>query len=162
MARFLVFDLNRPLTSGMALLLRCSHSFILWRRPKATKQSLLIMACWTVLLSILSARLQLKLLLLWVWFQFFIVWPVQDRYPRYRRALNPWWWLLWNVPNDAESALEILKSRAATTTSGTATPPNVTRSRSASNASFRSSHSLLKHSVNPFSLLKIAIVRLIR
>lgn len=72
-------------------------SFVLWRRPSATKQSLAVLACWTVCLSIMSARLQLKLLLLWIWAQFFIVWPIQDRHPRYRRALNPWWWLLWNV-----------------------------------------------------------------
>lgn len=64
---------------------------ILWRRPKATKQSLLLICASAFTLSIMSGYLQLKLFLLWVWFQFFIIWPLQDRWPRYRRALNPWW-----------------------------------------------------------------------
>lgn len=139
---------------------------MLWRRPAATKQSLVVMAVWIICLSILSARVQLKLLLLWVWFQFFIVWPIQDRHPRYRRALNPWWWLLWNVsisappysvtsadppwfvqvPNDAESALEILKARAAAAAADPASD-KYSRPRSVSNASHRSIHSLRRRSV---------------
>lgn len=89
-----------------------AKNLFLWRRPKACKQSLCLIGAWALFLSILPGYLQLKLLLLWAWFQFFVIWPLQDRYPRYRRALNPLWYLLWNVPNDAECAMEVLRERA--------------------------------------------------
>ena len=103
-----------------------AYSLLLWRRPAATKQSLLLIGVWCIWLSILSSRLQLKLLLLWAWFQFFVIWQLQERYPRYRRAMNPVWYLLWNVPNDVDCALEILKEKAAADSpavAGVDTPP---------------------------------------
>lgn len=85
---------------------------MLWRRPSATNLSLTILSVYALVLSIMPGYLQLKLALLWAWWQFFVIWPLQDAFPQYRRALNPFWYLLWNVSTRVAD-LKMIVSRGA-------------------------------------------------
>lgn len=82
-----------------------------FRRPAATRTSLTILTCCSLFLCCIPGWLQYKASTGYLGFQFFVIWPLQDRHPRLRRALNPIWWMFWDVKSDADLALEVMKHR---------------------------------------------------
>jgi hypothetical protein len=44
-------------------------------------------------------------------FEFFVLMPLRSHYPRYRRLFSIIEWFLWDVPNDSEFAMEIIRKR---------------------------------------------------
>lgn len=44
-------------------------------------------------------------------FEFFVLMPLRSHYPRYRRLFSIIEWFLWDVPNDSELAMEIIRKR---------------------------------------------------
>ncbi|GAA93677.1 uncharacterized protein L969DRAFT_90199 [Mixia osmundae IAM 14324] len=98
--------------SDWADLAEKTKNVALWRRPTATYRTLSILCCCSLMLAFLPAGMQVKALFGWLGFHFFVLSYLQDAYPKYRRALNPLFWLLWDAPTDAECALDMLAERA--------------------------------------------------
>ena len=52
-----------------------------------------------------------------VWFivggSFFLCWPLSSHYPKYRFLLDPFMWILWDIPTNAEWAVRYLQSKSA-------------------------------------------------
>ncbi|KAL8293605.1 hypothetical protein RQP46_000306 [Phenoliferia psychrophenolica] len=44
--------------------------------------------------------------------EFFFLWRFRETHPEWRRALMPWWWIVFDAPTDAEYALYVLQKRA--------------------------------------------------
>ena len=43
---------------------------------------------------------------------FFICWPIASRFPKYRFLVDPFKWIYWDIPTDAEASLLDLRKRA--------------------------------------------------
>lgn len=86
-------------------------SLILWRSPSATKRTISLLTLCAAWVTLADARTVWKSVLLGVGIFAFALVPLQVYYPRYRRALNPIWWVLWGCPTDAQFAISILRQR---------------------------------------------------
>ncbi|KAI9487493.1 MAG: hypothetical protein EXX96DRAFT_535650 [Benjaminiella poitrasii] len=80
-----------------------------WKRPAKTRILLVIIASSSFFLSIIPIRFVAKIVFLYVGFEFFVLQALRSYYPRYRRLFNILNLLLWDVPNDAEYALEVIR-----------------------------------------------------
>lgn len=61
------------------------------------------------LLAVIPLRFVAKMIPLYIGFEFFVLQALRSHYPRHRRLFNILNLLLWNVPNDAEYALEVVR-----------------------------------------------------
>lgn len=81
-------------------------------------------------LTILPFKLIGKLVFLHIGIEFFVLQALRSYYPRHRRLFNILNLLLWDVPNDAEYALEVVRLngpiRKKRTTTATQGPPRPT------------------------------------
>lgn len=57
-------------------------------------------------------RYCMKIVWFIVGFMFFLCWPLSSHYPRYRSLLDPFRWTLWDIPTNAEYALNYLQMKA--------------------------------------------------
>ncbi|KAI8883304.1 hypothetical protein K501DRAFT_249843 [Backusella circina FSU 941] len=80
-----------------------------WKRPIKTRLLLALILSSSFLLSIIPFRLVCKMAFLYVGFEFFVLQALRSHYPRHRRLFNILNLLLWDVPNDAEYALEVMR-----------------------------------------------------
>jgi hypothetical protein len=62
-----------------------------------------------VFLTFLPLRFIVKAAFLYIGFEFFVLQALRSYYPRHRRLFNILNLLLWDVPNDAEYALEVMR-----------------------------------------------------
>lgn len=86
-------------------------SLILWRSPSATKRTISLLTLCGAWVTLADAHTVWKSVLLGIGIVAFALVPLQVYYPRYRRALNPIWWVLWGCPTDAQFAISILRQR---------------------------------------------------
>lgn len=63
----------------------------------------------TFFLSILPLRLIIKMAFLYIGVEFFVLQALRSHYPGHRRLFNILNLLLWDVPNDAEYAMEVVR-----------------------------------------------------
>lgn len=63
----------------------------------------------TFFLTILPLRLITKMSFLYIGVEFFVLQALRSHYPRHRRLFNILNLLLWDVPNDAEYAMEVVR-----------------------------------------------------
>jgi hypothetical protein len=61
--------------------------------------------------TVIPTRFQIKWFFFMCGFEFFVLMPLRSHYPRYRRLFNIIEWFLWDVPNDSEFAMEIIRKR---------------------------------------------------
>lgn len=59
-----------------------------------------------VAIRVTPARLVLKAMAHFMVIEIFVLMTLQVHFPRYRRLFSPIEWLLWDIPTDAEYALE--------------------------------------------------------
>lgn len=86
-------------------------NILLWRNPTASKGTVVLLSLSTAFITFCSAHTVFKTILFMVGFTFFCLMPLQAHYPRYRRPLNPLWWLVLGSPTDAQYAVQILRQR---------------------------------------------------
>ncbi|KAI5481046.1 hypothetical protein MNV49_006232 [Pseudohyphozyma bogoriensis] len=72
---------------------------------------LLRLAAICIFLIICPAWIVIKGLWAYLGLEFFVLFKLREDYPQWRRALMPIWWLLLDVPTDAEYAMYILQKR---------------------------------------------------
>jgi len=87
-------------------------SLILWRRPNASVLTTARFVVLAIAFAIAPADILYQMMTLSFGIWFFTVMPLASHFPRYRRALNPFWWLLWGAPTDAQYCIEILRKEA--------------------------------------------------
>lgn len=88
-------------------------NLLLWRNPKASQRTALLLFLLVIFTMFCSAALVLKTFFFGLGFTFFALMPLQTLYPRYRRALNPLWWAVLGSPTDAQWAVQLLRQRHA-------------------------------------------------
>lgn len=86
-------------------------NLLLWRNPKASRRTAILLAVLVLFVTVSSPALVQKVFLLGCGITFFGLMPLQTLYPRYRRALNPLWWAVLGAPTDAQWAIQLLRSR---------------------------------------------------
>ncbi|KAG2186665.1 hypothetical protein INT44_002889 [Umbelopsis vinacea] len=64
-----------------------------------------------VAFAVLPTRFQIKWIFFMVGLEFFVLMSLRSHYPRYRRLFSIIEWFLWDVPNDSEFAMEIIRKR---------------------------------------------------
>lgn len=82
-----------------------------WKRPYKSRLLLLFFLVSGILFSVIPARFQVKWFFFMCGFEFFVLMPLRSHYPRYRRLFSIIEWFLWDVPNDSEFAMEIIRKR---------------------------------------------------
>ncbi|KAI7893134.1 uncharacterized protein EV154DRAFT_502575 [Mucor mucedo] len=105
-------------------------NLVTWKRPAKTRFLLIMVIGSSFFLTILPFKLIGKMVFLHIGIEFFVLQALRSYYPRHRRLFNILNLLLWDVPNDAEYALEVVrlngplrKPKTETTTQG---PPRPT------------------------------------
>lgn len=86
-------------------------NLLLWRNPRASQRSAFLIALATIFVTVCSTHTVIKTLLLLLGITFFGLLPLRSLYPRYRRALDPLWWLVLGSPTDAQYAVHLLRQR---------------------------------------------------
>ncbi|WFD43324.1 hypothetical protein MPSI1_001985 [Malassezia psittaci] len=86
-------------------------NILLWRNPSASRHTVMLLSFLTAFVTLCSPYVVYKAGLFFVGFTFFGLAPLQAHYPRYRRPLNPLWWLVLGSPTDAQYAVQILRER---------------------------------------------------
>lgn len=109
-----------------------SHSLVTWKRPARTRFLIVMLVIACMVLSVIPLKYVAKTIPLHIWFEFFVLQGLRSHYPRHRRLFNVLNLLLWDVPNDAEYALEVVRlshhtvdpsPSSSSTSSSTATAP---------------------------------------
>lgn len=86
-------------------------NLLLWRNPRASQRTAIILLLISLLVTFISPALVLKAFFFFCGITFFALMPLQTLYPRYRRALNPLWWAVLGAPTDAQWAIQLLRKR---------------------------------------------------
>ncbi|RUS16449.1 LOW QUALITY PROTEIN: hypothetical protein BC937DRAFT_91183 [Endogone sp. FLAS-F59071] len=86
-------------------------NLITWKRPHKTRIALFGLAFVLVAFYSIPARLVIRAILFLLGVEFFVLLPVQSHFPRYRRLFSITEWLLWDVPTDAEWAIEVMRKK---------------------------------------------------
>lgn len=86
-------------------------SLILWRNPLATKRTIGLLTLCGAWVTLADAHTVWRAVLFGIGLCAFGLFPLHFYYPRYRRPLNPIWWVLWGCPTDAQFAISILRER---------------------------------------------------
>ncbi|PKI84447.1 hypothetical protein MVES1_001769 [Malassezia vespertilionis] len=86
-------------------------NILLWRNPAASQRTLVQLVLSCAFVTFCSAHLVFKFILFVIGFTFFALMPLQTHYPRYRRPLNPLWWIVLGSPTDAQYAVMLLRQR---------------------------------------------------
>ncbi|RUP43075.1 hypothetical protein BC936DRAFT_137660 [Jimgerdemannia flammicorona] len=84
-------------------------SLATWKRPHKTRLALLGLILSLISFYALPERVIIRAGLLLLGMQFFVLSPLQSHFPRYRRLFSIIEWILWDVPNDAEWAMEVMR-----------------------------------------------------
>ncbi|KAI8582789.1 hypothetical protein K450DRAFT_226914 [Umbelopsis ramanniana AG] len=91
--------------------LEMTRNLVTWKRPYKSRLLLLFFICSGVAFAILPTRFQIKWIFFMVGIEFFVLMSLRSHYPRYRRLFSIIEWFLWDVPNDSEFAMEIIRKR---------------------------------------------------
>ena len=86
-------------------------NLLLWRNPRASQRTAIILLLISLLVTLVSPALVFKAFFFFCGITFFALMPLQTLYPRYRRALNPLWWAVLGAPTDAQWAIQLLRKR---------------------------------------------------
>ena len=86
-------------------------NILLWRNPRASRSTVAMLSALTAFTTVCSAHCVFKTFMFLLGFTFFALMPLQAHYPRYRRPLNPLWWLVLGSPTDAQYAVQLLRER---------------------------------------------------
>lgn len=86
-------------------------NILLWRNPTTSKRTVLLLSIATAFVTFCSAHTVFKTVMFGIGFTFFALLPLQAHYPRYRRPLNPLWWIVLGSPTDAQYAVQLLRER---------------------------------------------------
>ncbi|EGG04431.1 uncharacterized protein MELLADRAFT_108425 [Melampsora larici-populina 98AG31] len=87
----------------------------LWRNPSSCKQTCLKLLIILIYTITISQKWLIKNFLAWLGFEFFFVFRLIEKYPKFRKLLNPIYLIFYQIPNDTEYVLEILKNRSIKT-----------------------------------------------
>ncbi|MBW0468354.1 hypothetical protein O181_008069 [Austropuccinia psidii MF-1] len=87
------------------------RNLYLWRRPSACWRTTFMMIVILLYNLSISQKWVLKNFLGWLGIEFFFVFGFVEKYPQFRRALNPVWLLFYDIPTNREFALQILQER---------------------------------------------------
>ncbi|KAM3582190.1 hypothetical protein VKS41_005618 [Umbelopsis sp. WA50703] len=91
--------------------LEMTRNLVTWKRPYKSRMLLIFFLLSGLTFSIIPSKYQLKWFFFVCGFEFFVLMPLRSHYPRYRRLFSILDWFLWDVPNDSEFALEIIRKR---------------------------------------------------
>ncbi|KAI8643547.1 hypothetical protein BD408DRAFT_414752 [Parasitella parasitica] len=84
-------------------------NLLTWKRPVKTRILLMLLSICSVLLTFIPLRFVGKMVFFHIGFEFFVLQALRSHYPRHRRLFNILNLLLWDVPNDAEYAMEVVR-----------------------------------------------------
>ncbi|KAI8982388.1 hypothetical protein BDF20DRAFT_866661 [Mycotypha africana] len=84
-------------------------NLLTWKRPAKTRFLLILVLASSLFLSLFPVRFIAKFTFFYMGFEFFVLQALRSHYPRHRRLFNILNLLLWDVPNDAEYALEVVR-----------------------------------------------------
>ncbi|KAF1803376.1 hypothetical protein V8B55DRAFT_1504990 [Mucor lusitanicus] len=115
-------------------------NLLTWKRPLKTRILLFVICTSSVFLTFIPLRYVGKMTFFYLGFEFFVLQALRSHYPRHRRLFNILNLLLWDVPNDAEYAMEVVRlsrpikvtsndstSSASSTSTSTSTSADLTR-----------------------------------
>ncbi|KAJ2956274.1 hypothetical protein NQZ79_g7868 [Umbelopsis isabellina] len=91
--------------------LEMTRNLVTWKRPYKSRMLLIFFLLSGLIFSIIPSKYQVKWIFSVCGFEFFVLMPLRSHYPRYRRLFSIIDWFLWDVPNDSEFALEIIRKR---------------------------------------------------
>ncbi|CEP10279.1 hypothetical protein [Parasitella parasitica] len=84
-------------------------NLLTWKRPAKTRILLMLLCICSLMLTFIPLRFAGKMIFLHIGFEFFVLQALRSHYPRHRRLFNILNLLLWDVPNDAEYAMEVVR-----------------------------------------------------
>ncbi|KAL9547032.1 hypothetical protein MBANPS3_006374 [Mucor bainieri] len=84
-------------------------NLLTWKRPLKTRMLLVAICASSVFLTFIPLRYVGKTAFFYLGFEFFVLQALRSHYPRHRRLFNILNLLLWDVPNDAEYAMEVVR-----------------------------------------------------
>ncbi|KAL7752799.1 hypothetical protein RI367_001801 [Sorochytrium milnesiophthora] len=97
----------------MADLIEKAKNMLYWRKPGATFIALMAMIPALPVVYMLPARFLIKPTAVIIGLEFFVLVPLQNRFPRYRRLFSLGHLALWTFPTDAEWAIQQYAQREA-------------------------------------------------
>ncbi|OZJ05289.1 hypothetical protein BZG36_01954 [Bifiguratus adelaidae] len=80
-----------------------------WKRPYRTAAMLAGIIIISLLGPHIPAQMIYKCIGFALGFGFFVLTPLMTRFPRHSALFNPIEWLLWDIPTDAEYAMEVMR-----------------------------------------------------
>ena len=82
-----------------------------WERPQQTRLTLIGLSCCFLFSLLTSMESCVRM----VWFAagcyFFFTCPIATNYPKYRRVVSPFNWIIWGIPDMAELAISQLQEK---------------------------------------------------
>ncbi|WAQ83292.1 hypothetical protein PtA15_3A661 [Puccinia triticina] len=85
------------------------RNLYLWRRPRACWRTSFMLTGILLYTLAISQKWLIKNFLGWLGVEFFFLLGFTDKHPKFRKILNPIWLVLYDIPTDAEFALEVLQ-----------------------------------------------------
>ncbi|POV97617.1 hypothetical protein PSTT_14952 [Puccinia striiformis] len=87
------------------------RNLYLWRRPQACWRASFMLIVVLLYTLAISQKWLIKNILGWLGIEFFFLLGFTDKYPKFRKILNPIWLILYDIPTDSEFALQVLQER---------------------------------------------------
>ncbi|GAN06987.1 hypothetical protein MAM1_0144c06477 [Mucor ambiguus] len=113
-------------------------NLLTWKRPLKTRILLFAICTSSVFLTFIPLRYVGKTTFFYIGFEFFVLQALRSHYPRHRRLFNILNLLLWDVPNDAEYAMEVVRlSRPIKKTSSDSTSSSSSTSTTSTSTDLR-------------------------
>ncbi|KAH9813348.1 hypothetical protein DFH28DRAFT_897095 [Melampsora americana] len=84
----------------------------LWRHPKSCKSTSIKLFLILIYTTLISPKWLMKNFLAWLGFEFFLIFKLIETYPKFRKLFNPIYLIFYEIPNDSEYILHLLKQRS--------------------------------------------------
>jgi hypothetical protein len=108
------------LLDDFADLFEKGRNLILWRNTEGNIIAISMLSVISLFFIFCPPKYLLKLAWLAIGIEYFVIFGLSAKYPQYRRALQPWWWVLMGVPTDGQHAIYLIQHRKQKRNSGPA------------------------------------------
>jgi len=112
----------QQMVSDIADVVEILVNFYNWRRPEASRNSVILWAWLGIMSALISTEYGLKIAFFGAGMMFFVMQPVASRYPRWRKVLSMTRWVHWDVPNNGKFNTHNHSTITDTSTSRTSIP----------------------------------------
>jgi hypothetical protein len=94
-------------------LLEVLANFYKWKSPWKTAESIFFFSCCLLITLFADMAFCVKVVEFVSGGWFFFCFPIATRYPRYRLLVDPFRWVLWDIPTNAQWSIEFLQGKAS-------------------------------------------------